>query len=380
MARKPENPGEEDLISDFFTHVIWDVLNNVLFEIKSDVSLLELRDEIKILFLRRVRMEIDNEEFEKLVFQSIENHEIDPSLTGFFLNLLWQFLGKLNFYFQEYDNPDDAQRDLKEIVYEYLLVSYFENIVLKPVIKLVFINRNIHYGMIFGFKVKCNELFKAALDKSLSINEIKLSFNEEIATLDLPSIIVKSIEAILFSFFESLANMENIDEYVRNIKKILDQKKPLFKIEESSLIKSKGNISFLQRWFLQETLDWSLQAFKKLQIPLTFSISEARTKTLEAFTHLLQGNLTFESFSERIKNIFMISSTQDSEKYKHSLIADLNQPKSDIYNQTITSILALGEIVWDERQKDPTLWHFTQYVKEQELNRREMFIWFLRDR
>ncbi|MHA1731239.1 MAG: hypothetical protein ACTSU5_04815 [Promethearchaeota archaeon] len=354
----------DGLISDFFEHIIWDVLNNVLFEIKSDVSLSDLREEIKAHFLGRLKRKLTNDEFEEKVRESIDKFDVDPSLTGFFLDLLWQFLGKLNFYFQEHKDPDSKIKDLRDIVYEYMLVSYFENIILAPVMKLVFINRNIHYGMIYGFKVKCNELFKAALDKSLSINEIQEAFHEEISKLDLPDIIVKSIEAIIFSFFESLAGCQDIDAYVQKIKRILVQKKPLLKLEESPLVRSRGEVSILQRWFVRETLDIAVRTLERLKIPLKLTLHDVRTKTLEAFTQLVHGNLTFDTYSERIKAILELENGG-------SLVPN---PTMEIFKQTITSIFALGEIVWAERQKDPTLWHFIQYVKEQEHNRHEMFI------
>lgn len=369
------------LIEDFFNHIIWDILNNILFEVNNSVSLADLRDDIKRLFMKRLNYEIPNEDFEARVKRVIKDHGVDPALSTFFLNLLWQFMGKLNFYFSEYEDASSATQELREVVYEYLLLSYFENIILQPVIKLLFINKQVHYGTIFGFKVKCKELFKAALDSSLTINEMKEAFHEEIRALGVPDLVVQSIEAVIFSFFESVASVGSMDEYIQIVKRILDQKKPLLRLEESSLLEGKSHMDVLLQWFNRESLEVFMRSLQELDVPFTFTPAEIHAKIQDAFRQLVQGNLTFDTYARRIQESLVVDDeTVDLPyvslpwKFKSLTPATPPDPVVMFYTQTVTMVLSLGEFIWHERQRDPTLQEFIHFCRQQNQNQRDMFI------
>ncbi|GAB4329290.1 MAG: hypothetical protein Kow0069_36740 [Promethearchaeota archaeon] len=360
---EPSRPPEDanGLISDFFDHIIWDILNNVMFEVGTDVSLIKLRDEVKAAFIRRLTRRIDNEGFEKEVRERLHENNVDPTLSPFFLNLLWQFLGKLTFYFDN-SPANEANVNLREIVHEYILVSYYENVVLAPIIKLLFLNKNTHYGVIYGFKVKCQELFKAALDKQLSLDETKQSFREEVQKLRISPILQQSVEAVLFSFFETLSRVESWDSYVQNLKRILDQKKPLLKFEESEVIKAKGEFATLLRWFTKEGLDHALAQLQGLGARLDLPLLEARKRCLEAFHQLILGNLTYDGYEERVWKVFKLKQEPPDGAWK------------EVYAQAVLEVLVLGQIAWDERRHDPSLHELIKYVKDQEQMRRDMFV------
>ena len=399
-----------DLYIDFFDFIIWDVLKPLFGNISIDVPIIELKKEIGQIFVEgALKYKVNYPKISEI----LKKHNIEEPILDYIIDMLSKFANRLDSYFlKDIKDPTSVYegkqltimlRDFNNIISEYVIISYFDLVMLKQAISLLSYSSDLSLADIFQIRMQCLDIFKTAMSDNveLGIGEILASIREKLEIVQ-DEKLINLVMVQFTSFFEFLVSSENINNIIHVLKHILSQQ--VFDYRQSTPFVSTEDVELITEWFKKQVIDLPIAMLQKMySVDLKYDIEEVKNEFLELFKLFIQGTITIEKLEKKlivagkkigvlekfykmednILEFFELKQSLDLIK-NHSLnkirtkfdfnipnLPDQNGEKNIQENINIIilirvfdNIISYCEFIEDERSIDPTLKRLVTYIKQ----------------
>lgn len=400
----------KSLYTDFFQFIIWDTLKPLFRGLSVEIPFKNLKNTICDVFVEgALHYKVDYLKITKI----LKKHNLPDAIIDYIIDLLSKFANQLDGYFlkdqsdiksvytgKEFDN---ILYDFNNIINEFVLVSYFDLIVLKHTASLLIYASDISLADIYQWRMECLELFKSALikDSSLIIAELLKSISDKLSEITLNEKIINLIKLQFTSFFEFLVAFDDLNTITPIMKDILSQE--VFDYHQISSLIPSNDVEIITEWFKRQVIDLPIVLLEKsFSADFTFEFDTFKNEILALFKFFINGTITYDTLEKRLhdmekslgylellntydENLFEFLELEQSlelvKSYPLQKIRtkfDFNIPKlkklasTKDFNEKLNfvilyrvfqNILSYCQFIDDEKKIDPSLNRLIMYIK-----------------
>ncbi len=301
----------KSLYKNFFDFVIWDVIKPLFSGLSINIPYNELKKSIGKVFVEgalHYKVNYDN------ILEILKKSNLPIAIIDYIIDLLSKFANQLDSYFLKNVNDinsvykgkelENILHDFNNIINEYILISYFDLIVLKQATSLLVYASDLSLADIYQCRMEFTELLRSALvkDSSLIIAELLESIREKLSSITDNEKIINLIMIQLASFFEWLVSSDDFNTIIPIMKEILSHEVINYH-QVSSLIPS-NNINIITEWFKQQVIEIPIILLQKsLSNDFTYECENLKHDILEIFKLFINGTITYDILEKRLQDI-----------------------------------------------------------------------------
>ncbi len=261
------------LFSDFYDYILGDYLKGIFGETSLDFDVTSALSEIRKVYLR----------FWKKIVGVDHEQLLDPKFVEHFQGILEEYLSErlsFPFFLQQMvctsisnmsvelitifniNEPSGSDSNmsisintrymhyLQHLVEEYVLVNYFDQVILAGTIKILMYTEHLSYAQIYEMRINLLEMFREFLFDTKKYEEFLLFFENTRSTLKL-TYSIDLTENLVLSFLISLANnKQKWDQILSYCKKSLLHRTKLIKTNLQMSIEDTNQV--ILRWVEQQ--------------------------------------------------------------------------------------------------------------------------------
>lgn len=382
-------------LEEFFDYIIWSSISVMLIEIPGNTmnkDVMKLKENIKNQFILSLMRNLPQSVFKNNINELCTETPFISILMGEFITeTLSLFRIKLLNYF----STDELSSmkvsiskidDMKNIVQEYVLISFLDTIIISNVVRLILYSEKVSFAEVNEFRIHLIEIVKESLESSnLTLKEIKEFLESELDKLSLRKFIKDFISSSIMGYFTALMRTSDFDLMLEQMKIILD--KLSIRIYSDLTFIESDKIKRIVKWISDELIYPYFETIKSPIIKIKPKIKDISKKIRNIFKNLLEKKIAVGTAKDRLKNIKNSISISENDLFLRGKI-NIDKKKStknrfitiernSSKNEAIThnpkdmigimfnALISLIDVLEDELMTDFKLDHLYELIVEQ---------------